>query len=40
LACWLLTKFHEEDVLAGKNVSGAVELKQVINKLNRPAATR
>ena len=33
----LLAKFREEDVLAGKNVSGAVKLKQVINKLEQPA---
>ena len=32
----LLAKFREEDVLAGKNVSGVVTLKQVINKLDRP----
>jgi predicted neuraminidase len=30
----LLAKFREEDVVAGKNVSGAVTLKQTINKLN------
>ncbi len=33
----LLAKFREEDVAAGKNVSGAVMLKQVINKLDKPA---
>ena len=33
----LLAKFKEEDVVAGKNVSGAVSLKQVVNKLNKPA---
>ena len=33
----LLAKFKEEDVAAGKNVSGAVSLKQVVNKLNKPA---
>jgi hypothetical protein len=32
----LLAKFKEEDVIAGKNVSGAVSLKQVVNKLNKP----
>jgi len=31
----LLAKFREEDVAAGKNVSGAVTLKQVINKLDK-----
>ncbi len=31
----LLAKFREEDVSAGKNVSGAVVLKQVINKLDK-----
>jgi predicted neuraminidase len=31
----LLAKFKEEDVLAGKNVSGAVTLKQTINKLHK-----
>jgi hypothetical protein len=34
----LLAKFKEEDVIAGKNVSGAVSLKQVVNKLNKPAS--
>ena len=29
----LLAKFKEKDVLAGKNVSGVVSLKQVVNKL-------
>ncbi len=32
----LLAKFREEDVTAGKNLSGAVTLKQVINKLDKP----
>ncbi len=32
----LLAKFREEDVAAGKSVSGAVTLKQVINKLDKP----
>jgi hypothetical protein len=32
----LLAKFKEEDVLVGKNVSGAVTLKQTINKLHKP----
>lgn len=32
----LLARFREEDVRAGKNVSGAVSLKQVINKLEKP----
>ena len=32
----LLAKFREEDVAAGKDVSGAVTLKQVINKLDKP----
>ena len=31
----LLAKFKEEDVLAGKNVSGAVTLKQTISKLDK-----
>ncbi|MBU6302403.1 MAG: glycoside hydrolase [Verrucomicrobia bacterium] len=34
----LLAKFKEKDVAAGKNVSGAVSLKQVVNKLNKPAS--
>ena len=33
----LLAKFKEEDVVAGKNVSGAVTLKQTINKLHKPS---
>jgi len=33
----LLAKFKEEDVLAGKDVSGAVSLQQVINKLDKPS---
>jgi len=33
----LLAKFREEDVIAGKDVSGAVSLKQVVNKLDKPA---
>ncbi|MCX7399730.1 MAG: sialidase family protein [Planctomycetales bacterium] len=33
----LLAKFREEDVLAGKNVSGAVMLTQTINKLDKPS---
>ncbi len=32
----LLAKFREEDVLAGKNASGAVSLQQVISKLDKP----
>ena len=32
----LLAKFREEDVAAGNNVSGAVKLHQVINKLEKP----
>jgi len=32
----LLARFKEEDVLAGRNVSGAVHLKQVVNKLDKP----
>lgn len=31
----LLAKFREEDVAAGKDVSGAVSLKQVISRLNK-----
>lgn len=34
----LLAKFKEEDVIAGNNVSGAVSLKQVVNKLDKPFA--
>jgi hypothetical protein len=34
----LLANFKEKDVAAGKNVSGAVSLKQVVNKLNKPAS--
>ncbi len=33
----LLAKFKEEDVVAGKNVSGAVALKQVVSKLDKPS---
>ncbi len=32
----LLAKFREEDVLAGKNASGAVSLQQTISKLDKP----
>jgi len=32
----LLAKFREEDVLAGRNLSGAVTLKQVISRLGKP----
>ena len=32
----LVAKFKEEDVAAGKNASGAVSLKQLVNKLNKP----
>ncbi len=32
----LLAKFREEDVLVGKNASGAVSLKQTISKLEKP----
>ncbi len=32
----LLAKFKEEDAVAGKNVSGAVRLRQTINKLDNP----
>jgi predicted neuraminidase len=32
----LLARFTEEDVLAGKDVSGKVRLKQVVNKLVKP----
>ncbi|MDI1313795.1 sialidase family protein, partial [Prosthecobacter sp.] len=32
----LLAQFREEDVAAGKNTSGAVTLKQVISKLEKP----
>jgi predicted neuraminidase len=33
----LLAEFKEEDVAAGRNVSGAVSLKQVISKLDKPS---
>jgi len=33
----LLARFREEDVVAGRDVSGAVSLKQVVNRLARPA---
>jgi hypothetical protein len=33
----LLAKFREEDVVAGKDVSGAVTLKQIINRLRQPS---
>ena len=36
----LLAKFKEEDVAVGKNASGVVTLKQVINKLNKPIKIR
>lgn len=32
----LLAKFREKDVVAGKSISGAVTLKQTINKLDKP----
>ena len=32
----LLAKFKESDALAGSNVSGAVHLKQVVNRIERP----
>ncbi|OYW76007.1 MAG: hypothetical protein B7Z37_10715 [Verrucomicrobia bacterium 12-59-8] len=32
----LLAKFREEDVVAGKNASGAVSLQQTISKLDKP----
>ncbi|NOX66661.1 MAG: hypothetical protein GXO85_12960 [Chlorobi bacterium] len=31
----LLAKFKEEDVIAGKNMSGLISLKQVVNKLEK-----
>jgi hypothetical protein len=33
----LLARFREEDVSAGRNVSGGVRLKQVVNRLSKPA---
>ena len=33
----LLAKFTEQDLAAGKDVSGAVTLKEVVNRLNKPA---
>jgi predicted neuraminidase len=32
----LLAKFKEDDVGAGRNISGAVSLKQILNKLDKP----
>lgn len=34
----LLAKFREEDVVAGKNASGTVSLKQIVSKLDKPKA--
>ena len=31
----LLAKFKKEDVIAGKNMSGLISLKQVVNKLEK-----
>ena len=36
----LLAKFREEDVIAGKNVSGTVTLKQIVDKLNKPTVPK
>ena len=36
----LMAKFREEDVVAGKDVSGAVTLKQTVDKLNKPTAPK
>ena len=36
----LPAKFREEDVIAGKNVSGAVTLKQIVDKLNKHTAPK
>ena len=36
----LLAKFREEDVVAGKNVSGTVTLKQIVDKLNKPTGQK
>ena len=36
----LLATFREEDVVAGKDVSGHVRLKQVVNKLGKPAGAQ
>ena len=36
----LLAKFREEDVIAGKDVSGAVTLKQTVNKLTKPTVPK
>ena len=33
----LLAKFKEDDVIAGKDTSGTVSLKQVVNKLDKPS---
>jgi predicted neuraminidase len=35
----LLAKFREADVIAGKDVSGAVSLKQVVSHLDKPKST-
>lgn len=34
----LLANFKDEDAIAGKNVSGAVSLKQVVSKLDKPVS--
>ena len=36
----LLAKFREEDVVAGKDVSGTVTLKQIVDKLNKPTVPK
>ncbi|MEQ1842395.1 MAG: sialidase family protein, partial [Verrucomicrobiales bacterium] len=35
----LLARFREEDVIAGKDVSGAVRLLEIVNKLDKPLPT-
>ncbi len=36
----LLAKFREEDVVAGKDISGTVTLKQTVDKLNKPTVPK
>lgn len=36
----LMAKFREEDVIAGKDISGTVILKQTVNKLNKPTTPK
>ena len=36
----LLAKFREEDVVAGKDISGAVTLKQIVDNFNKPTVPK